>query len=336
VSALAAKSGYPVLAEPTSQLRLGEHDRDLVVWPYDAIARLRPPGLEPQIVLRFGDMPTSKALRQWLASLTDLRQVVVDPAFGWNEPSGRAETIVRTEAAPGAAALAGRLSGDVGDWGRAWIDAGRVAGEAIASELSSIDEPTEPGVHAALSRLYRDGELVYTASSMPIRDQEAFVPSEPTRVRFLCNRGANGIDGLISSAAGAAAAAGRPTWAIVGDLGLHHDANGLAPLRGLSGPVRVVVINNGGGGIFEFLPQAEQIERDEFEALLGTPLGIEPAKIAAAHGLPHVLVDDLEQLGEAAGRTGLIEVRVDRRRNVEIHRRIADRVADALGAPRGA
>ena len=97
VAALAERAGYPILAEPTSQLRLGGHDRELVVWPYDAIARLRPPALEPELVIRFGDMPTSKALRQWLASLGGLRQVVVDPAFGWNEPSNRAETIVRAE-----------------------------------------------------------------------------------------------------------------------------------------------------------------------------------------------------------------------------------------------
>ncbi len=336
VAALAAATGYPILAEPTSQLRLGEHDRQLVVWPYEWIARLRPRELEPELTLRFGDMPTSKALRLWLASLPDLRQVVIDPTFGWNEPSGRAETIVRADAPSTAAALARRLHGGTADWGRRWIDAARRAAEAIEAELSSIDEPTEPGVQAMLSSLYRDGELVYTASSMPIRDQEAFVRSGPARVRFLCNRGANGIDGLISSGVGAAAASGSPTWILVGDLGLHHDVNGLASLRALPGPVRVVVLNNDGGGIFEFLPQADQIERSEFEALLGTPLGVEPGRIAATYGLPHSLVEDLDRLGTAAEQTGLIEIPIDRRRNVEVHQRIADRVAESLAAARGA
>jgi 2-succinyl-5-enolpyruvyl-6-hydroxy-3-cyclohexene-1-carboxylate synthase len=335
VAELAVRSGYPILAEPTSQVRLGEHDRSHVVWPYDWIARSQPRDLEPELVIRFGDMPTSKALRVWLASLPGLRQVVVDPAFGWNEPSGKAETIVRAAAAPVAAALAVRLSGAAEDWGRAWAAAARLAAEAIDSELESIDEPTEPGVQGALARLYGDGDLVYTASSMPIRDQEGFLPAGSAQVRFLCNRGANGIDGLISSAAGAAST-GCPVWAIVGDLGLHHDGNGLAPLRDLPGPVRIVVLNNGGGGIFEFLPQADQLEHEEFEALLGTPVGIEPARVAAAHGLSHALIEDLEQLREAADHTGVIEVPVDRRRNVELHRRIADRVAQGLGAPRGA
>ncbi len=171
---------------------------------------------------------------------------------------------------------------------------------------------------------------------MPIRDQESFARPGPARVRFLCNRGANGIDGLISSGVGAAAASGCPSWIIVGDLGLHHDANGLAGVQHVPGPVRVVVINNDGGGIFEFLPQSEQIERSEFEALLGTPREIDPARIAAAHGLRHTLVDDLDRLGAAAGQTGVIEIRTDRRRNVHVHQRIADRVAAALAAARGA
>jgi 2-succinyl-5-enolpyruvyl-6-hydroxy-3-cyclohexene-1-carboxylate synthase len=336
VATLAAAAGYPILAEPTSQVRLGEHDRGLVVWPYDWIARLRPAELEPEVVIRFGDMPTSKPLRLWLASLRDLRQVVVDPGFGWNEPTGTAETIVRADSSSLAGALADRLGGGDPGWRDGWLAAGRRAGEAIDSELASIREPTEPGAHAALSRLYGDGDLVYTASSMPIRDQEGFVPSGPARVRFLCNRGVNGIDGLISSGLGAAAASGRPTWIVTGDLGLFHDMNGLAAMRDVAGPVRIVVLNNNGGGIFEFLPQADQIERDDFEALLGTPLGIEPARVAATHGVSYSRVDDLGGLEEAVRHTGMIEIPVDRRRNVELHARIAARVAEALGVARGA
>ena len=126
------------------------------------------------------------------------------------------------------------------------------------------------------------------------------MPSAATQVRFLCNRGANGIDGLISSGIGAGVATGRPTWIVTGDLGLHHDMNGLAALRQASAPVRIVVLNNDGGGIFEFLPQAEQLDRDEFEALLGTPLGLDPARIAAVHNLPHTRVERLDRLAEAA------------------------------------
>ena len=128
-------------------------------------------------------------------------------------------------------------------------------------------------------------------------------------------------------------ATGRPTWIVTGDLGLYHDMNGLAAIREARGPVRIVVLNNDGGGIFELLPQAGQIDRDEFEALLGTPLGLEPARVAALYDLPHVLVSDLAELGDAAELDlAIIEVPVDRRRNVEVHRRISDRVTEALSA----
>jgi 2-succinyl-5-enolpyruvyl-6-hydroxy-3-cyclohexene-1-carboxylate synthase len=335
VAELARRAGYPILAEPTSQLRLGAHHRDLVVWTYDAIARYRPAALDPDLVVRFGVMPTSKSLRLWLASLPGLRQVVVDPPGEWNEPSRQAETIVRADARSVAAGLATRLEADGrrDGWADAWTSADAEVAAAIEEALSGLGEPTEPGAHAALGRLYGDGDLVYTASSMPIRDSEAFVVAGGATVRFLGNRGANGIDGLISSGIGAAAASGRPTWIVTGDLCLYHDMNGLAALRGISAPVRVVVLNNDGGGIFEFLPQAGQVEREEFEAILGTPLGIDPAKVAELHGLRHVLVDDLAGLAAAAeGGTAIIEIPVDRRRNVEVHQRIAERAAEALSA----
>ena len=332
IASLAANTGYPVLAEPTSQVRLGSHDRELVVWPYDSIARLRPDRLAPELIVRFGEMPTSKPLRQWLASLDDLYEVAVDPLYGWNDPNRRASALVRSAPTPTAEALSARLGRrDNAGWVEAWIDAAGAAAAAIEASLAELDGPTEPGVHAALGSLYADGELVYTASSMPIRDQEAFVVAGPARVRFLCNRGANGIDGLVSSAIGAAAASGRPAWIVLGDLCLYHDMNGLSALRDASSPVRIVVIDNGGGGIFEFLPQAELIERDEFEALFATPSGVSVERIAALHGLAHVRIDDLDQLRDLPRERAVIaEVPVDRRDNVAVHRRIADAVAAAV------
>jgi 2-succinyl-5-enolpyruvyl-6-hydroxy-3-cyclohexene-1-carboxylate synthase len=332
ISALAANAGYPILAEPISQLRLGAHDRELVVWPYDAIARSRPASLEPELVIRFGDMPTSKPLRQWLASLDGLREIVVDPLHGWNDPNRSASVLLRAAPAPTADALSARLGRrDNAVWTQGWKRAATAAAEAIEATLAQLDLPSEPGVHAALARLYADGDLVYTASSMPIRDQEAFVPSGPARVLFLCNRGANGIDGLVSSGIGAATATGQPTWIVLGDLCLYHDMNGLSALRDATAPVRIVAIENRGGGIFEFLPQAELIEREEFEALFAAPSGVSIQRIAALHGIEHVLIDDLDQLGDLARHTRVIaEVQVDRRENVAVHRRIAEAVGAAL------
>jgi 2-succinyl-5-enolpyruvyl-6-hydroxy-3-cyclohexene-1-carboxylate synthase len=337
VAALARASGYPVLAEPTSQLRLGPHDREAVVWAYEPIARARPERLAADLVIRFGDMPTCKPLRQWIDALPGLRQIVVDSLFAWNEPSRRAETIVRAEPKALAGEVANRLGNAGGEWQRDWLEAAGEVAAAVGEELAALDGPTEPGAHAALGRLYRDGDVVYTASSMPIRDQEAFLASSAADVRFLCNRGANGIDGLVSSGIGAAAASGRPTWILTGDLGLFHDMNGLAAARAASAPLRVVVLNNDGGGIFEFLPQAGQIERAEFEALFGTPLGLDVAKIAAVHGLRHERIASLAELAAATAPVdhALIEIPVDRRANVELHRRLGDVAAAALANRRG-
>ncbi len=326
IAALAATAGLPILAEPTSQLRFGAHDRSLVIGAYEAIARARPRALEPDLVLRFGELPTCKPLRQWLADLPEAAQLVVDPSHGWNEPTRIAGAIARAEPAALAAALAESLdqpSTETG-WADSWTAAARAAESAIAELLDQLDQVSEPGLQRALGSAYADGELVYTASSMPIRDQEAFLPTGGAEVLFLANRGANGIDGLISSGIGAAAASGRPAWILTGDLGLFHDMNALAALRHAEVPVRIVVINNGGGGIFEFLPQAGLLERTEFEALLGTPLGLEPERVAALYGLEYVRLESLAALGAGTGDTALIELRADREWNRDLHRRLEE------------
>jgi 2-succinyl-5-enolpyruvyl-6-hydroxy-3-cyclohexene-1-carboxylate synthase len=333
VAALARAAGYPILAEPTSQLRLGPHDRDLVVARYDPVARAAPAALDPGLIVRIGDMPTSKPLRQWLGGLDGLRQVVVDPGYGFNDPSLRAESIVRADPAALAGGLASRIAATrtQPSWLDAWRETEASVAAALEAELESLGAATEPGVHAALGSAYSDGDLVYTASSMPIRDQEAFLAPGPADVTFLCNRGANGIDGLVSSGIGGAVASGRATTIVLGDLALVHDLGGLLGLRHASSPVRIVVIDNGGGGIFHFLPQAEVLDADEFEALLGTPSGVEPWQAASMFGLEHRPVGDLSELGDAldAG-TGLITVKVDRRANVQVHERLRDAAHEAL------
>jgi 2-succinyl-5-enolpyruvyl-6-hydroxy-3-cyclohexene-1-carboxylate synthase len=339
---LARATGYPILAEPTSQVRLGGHDRTNLVWTYDAIARTRPAALDPELVLRFGDMPTSKALRQWLASLDGCAQLVVDPHGDWNEPTRKAGLVLRTDPARLASALAGELgSGDRGGaWLASWKRAADAAEREIAAELAGLDELTEPSLQALLGDAYAEGDLVYTASSMPVRDQESFLPAGAADVRFLSNRGANGIDGVVSSGVGAAIATARPTWIVLGDLALHHDSNGLAALRHCEAPVRLIVLNNDGGGIFEFLPQADQVERAEFEAIFGTPLGLDLAKLAELHGIEHRVIarpTDVRDLPR--GRHLIAEANVDRRANVAVHRALWESAAQAikiaLDAPTG-
>jgi 2-succinyl-5-enolpyruvyl-6-hydroxy-3-cyclohexene-1-carboxylate synthase len=168
---------------------------------------------------------------------------------------------------------------------------------------------------------------------MPIRDQETFLAPGDADALFLCNRGANGIDGLISSGIGAADASGRATTIVTGDLGLLHDIGGLAALRDILTPVRIVVIDNGGGGIFHFLPQQDALGGEEFEALLGTPRGVSVARAAALFNHRYTHLENLADLPEAlAAGTGLIEVRTDRATNVVAHRRVTERVLAAVAA----
>lgn len=329
---LARVSGFPILAEPTSQLRRGPHERSHVVAAYDLLLRDErfARSVVPDLVLRFGEMPTSKPLRAWLAA-SEASEIAIDPYGGWNEPTNRAAAILRADPTELASGWAARLEKEPRGEPSAWLDAERAAQGALDEALAGDGPISEPALHRALGAAHRDGDLVYTASSMPIRDQEAFLPAGEGDAIFLSNRGANGIDGLVSSGIGAAHASGRPTTIVTGDLGLLHDIGGLAALREVSTPVRVVVIDNGGGGIFHFLPQQSLLDAGEFEALLGTPRGVDAAKAAALFGLPHRRLDSLADLPEAleAG-SGLIEVETDRDTNVETHRRLAERVAAAI------
>jgi 2-succinyl-5-enolpyruvyl-6-hydroxy-3-cyclohexene-1-carboxylate synthase len=332
---LARVSGFPILADPTSQLRCGPHDRSHVVAAYDLLLRDEhfARSVVPELVLRFGEMPTSKPLRAWISE-SGADEIVIDPYGDWNEPTDRAAAILRadpTELASGWAARLEGLEGRERPLPDRWLEAERAAQRALDAALGDENAITEPALHRALGAAHCDGDLVYTSSSMPIRDQETFVAPSTTNALFLSNRGANGIDGLISSGIGAARASGRPTTIVTGDLGLLHDLGGLAALREVSTPVRIVVIDNAGGGIFHFLPQEAAMPEEEFEALLGTPRGIDAGKAAALFDLPHRRLESLADLPEdlAAG-TGLIEIRTDRRTNVEAHRELTRRVQDAL------
>jgi 2-succinyl-5-enolpyruvyl-6-hydroxy-3-cyclohexene-1-carboxylate synthase len=332
---LARVSGFPILADPTSQVRCGPHDRSHVVAAYDLLLREEhfARSVVPDLVLRFGEMPTSKPLRAWIVD-SGADQIVIDPYGGWNEPTNQAAALLRADPTELASGWAARLEGLEGRERPAperWIEAEAAAQAALDEALSA--EISEPALHRVLGQAHSDGDLVYTSSSMPIRDQEAFLPASSTDVSFLSNRGANGIDGLISSGIGAAHASGRPTTVITGDLGFLHDIGGLAALRDVSTPVRIVVIDNDGGGIFHFLPQESALDSDEFEGLLGTPRGVDVAKAAALFDLPYRRLDSLADLPDAlAAGTGLIEIKTDRRMNVEAHRRLATRVADALSS----
>jgi 2-succinyl-5-enolpyruvyl-6-hydroxy-3-cyclohexene-1-carboxylate synthase len=330
VVALAEACGFPVLAEPTSQLRAGVHDLGPVVAQYDSIFRALPERLEPELVIRVGDMVTSKAVRTWLAASRDTRQLVVDPDGAWNEPTSTAELIARVDPATLFGSFAEQLQ-EAADrsWLEAWLEADRTASNEIDAFLDELgSELAEPRAHRRLGALLPAAATVYVGSSMPVRDLESFLPAIDRPLRFLANRGANGIDGLVSSGFGATAVAPGRTFVVTGDLGLYHDMNGLLAFRRLGLEPTIVVMNNGGGGIFDFLPIAGH--RDGYEELFGTPTDLDLERAAALYDLPFTRVATHDEIDDALSAPGLVEVPLDRARNVEVHRQVFERVSAAL------
>jgi 2-succinyl-5-enolpyruvyl-6-hydroxy-3-cyclohexene-1-carboxylate synthase len=327
---LAAALGWPLLAEPTSGVRCGSHDRSHVVAHYDVLLRSErfQEGHRADIVLRVGDTPTSKPLRAWLA---DTRQIVIDPDSTWHEPTRRAERIVATAPDATCELLAAALEESQPPLPADWVDSWRTADALVQEALAEVPDPFEPKAYVALAGSLPDGAVVWVASSMPIRDVESFFPQGPTELRFLANRGANGIDGTVSAATGAALANGGRAFLLTGELALLHDMGGLLTAARLGAELTIVCVNNGGGGIFDFLPVAEHAAPELYGEHIATPSGVDVERIAALAGLPYTLAETPDEIGAAAFMPGLIEVRTDREANVKLHRGLFKAVDAQLG-----
>jgi 2-succinyl-5-enolpyruvyl-6-hydroxy-3-cyclohexene-1-carboxylate synthase len=306
--------GAPLLADPLSGARRGE----AAIAYYDAL--LRDPSFvtaqRPDTVIRVGDLPTSKPLRQWLAGL-DARQVVFDPESAWQDPAAVVTEVL--DADPVAWALGvGSRPARASVWLDSWRATDTAAAAAIAEALG--DEISEPTIARALAEL--PGEVtVFTASSMPVRDVETFWPVLDAPPRVLAHRGANGIDGTLAAAFGAAAT-GERVVVHLGDVALAHDLGALLSARRLGLALTIVLVDNAGGGIFDFLPVATQT--DAFEEHVATPTGLDAERVAALFGLAYEPVSDLAAIREAPGT--LLHVRTDRAENVALHRRVWDAV----------
>jgi 2-succinyl-5-enolpyruvyl-6-hydroxy-3-cyclohexene-1-carboxylate synthase len=321
----ARRAGWPVLADPLSGLRCGPPDRGNVIAHYDLLLRVESfaDAHRPDVVIRVGDTPTSKPLRAWLAGA---EQIVLDPDRAWHEPTREAGTII-----PAGPEVLAALADDVMPAEAGWLEAWQRADRLVLPELAATPDPFEPKVWAAAADAAPDGATLWVASSMPIRDVEAFLPSMAKDLRLLSNRGANGIDGTVSSALGAAIATGAPTFLLTGDLALLHDIGGLIAGRRLPAELTIVCANNGGGGIFDHLPVAASADAAAYEEHIVTPSAVELEHVAALADMAYTRAESLDELAEAVRRgPGLIEVPTDRARNVELHRDLRARVAAAL------
>ncbi len=286
---------------------------------------------EPEIIIRVGQIPTSRPIWSWIQR-TGAEQITLDDA-GWRDPLDTATTAYRADPAVTFADLSGRVAPNPESWLPTWRTADHAVGLAVDRALETEPFPNEPAIARAVWDSTPAGATIYAASSMPIRDLDSFSGSARGEITTLSNRGANGIDGLLSAAAGAAASDGRCVVVLAGDLSVLHDATALGVIARLDLPVTIVAVNNDGGGIFHFLPQADRLEPDRFEMLFGTPHGHSLARIAEAFGVPAREVTDNQDLRTTITKTegpSLIEIHTDRSANAEVHERLRDAARQAL------
>ncbi|MEX2528172.1 MAG: 2-succinyl-5-enolpyruvyl-6-hydroxy-3-cyclohexene-1-carboxylic-acid synthase [Gemmatimonadota bacterium] len=356
IQAFSRDWGIPLLADPLSGARYGSSGwkagESLVLGGYDLF--LRDPVFRtrrrPDFILRLGATPTSVSLSTFLEEAVGVPQVVVDGGGRWKD-----HLAVATEyfpAHPGALleALGSPPEGwkVADDWREAWLAAETAVARTVAAvEAENRHEVRHEGaVLAAVARATPPEELLFVSNSMPVRDLDGLVLPRREGLMVLGNRGASGIDGILSTALGAGAGAARRVTVVVGDLALIHDMNGLLALPGLpsDSPARrviLVVVNNQGGGIFQMLPVREY--EPAFTRYFATPQAVEPARIAALHGLEYMCVGaepdghgNLETVLQAARlHEGpvLVEVRTHREENRVAHGEMVRTVIQALALP---
>lgn len=331
---LAQTLSWPVLADPRSGARVPSK---FVVAAADSILRDEDIAkkLQPQVVLRFGTLPASKVVNSWLAS-SGAKQIVITTTPTLADPDQLCALHIVGEIDELCAELASDRTNEQNkrddfSWLDLWDSAESSAQKSINAALA--DEPglSEPGVARALYGLLPEASNLVVSSSMPIRDVEWFAAPR-TGLRVHANRGANGIDGVVSTAVGIALATRQPTTLLIGDIALLHDVNGLINLVSREIDLRIVVIDNNGGGIFSFLPQAQNLESTKFEKIFGTPHGVNLKMVAQAHQINTHEVANMSDFAEVLSQRGpwLARVVTDRQENVKVHERINQMVASNL------
>ena len=318
VRVLSDATGWPILSDPRNRRAHAN-----AVSTFDGL--LRYAGFadrhRPDVVVRFGPGPASRILGEWLQG-SGARQVQVRWGDTWLDPRLDVGIMVRADPGPLCEALVGRLPKADASWTESW----RRAETAAQRAIDAVMPPgSEPEVARRLLRILPRPSNLVVASSMPIRDIEWY--TEPTDgIAIHANRGANGIDGTISTAIGVALAQPEvPTTLLIGDVAFLHDQTALVGLMARDLDLTIVVVDNDGGAIFSFLPQRGALPDDRYEQLFGTPHGTDIPALAAAYGLPLASLEDCAR----PGGTRLVHIRSDRATNVVVHAALNQAIAAA-------
>lgn len=329
---LAEKLSFPILADPLSQLRSGEHDHSQIVDSYDNFLRneVTKQYLKPDIILRFGAMPVSKALSIFLKENHTAKHFVVDGGSGWRDPSALASNMIFCDEAIFCKSIISLLSESLENkMLEKWKAINEVAKEQMlmVRDLTDMDEGK---LFALLVDILPQNSTLFVGNSMPIRDLDSFFYSNQKSIRVMANRGANGIDGIISSALGAAVYSEK-MYLVLGDLTFYHDLNGLLASKLLDIDLTIIIINNNGGGIFSFLPQANHPKN--FELLFGTPLDLDFEHVVKMYNGSFMKTENWDDFLSAFSTTkkesGLkvLEVPTNREKNVVQHRKLWNSVS---------
>ena len=333
---LAAATGFPLLADPLSGARFGPGPGALVLGRYDLFLRdpeLRS-ALRPRVILRVGASPTSAALRRFLEERRESRQIVVDAGRRWKDHLALADDYLPADPTHVLETLSATLPRAISaGWRGRWERLERRTAE-IVSRMLAPPALSEPGVLREVARAVPEGGTLFVSSSMPVRELDAFGEPREEALHVAANRGASGIDGIVSTALGMAAGGRRPVAAVLGDIAFHHDTNGLLAARRHGLEVLFVVIHNDGGGIFHHLPI--RAHEPEFTSFFATPHGLDFRHAAALHSLPFRTVSESGELDAAirdrfaSGGSAILEVRTDREEAVRVRRAIMEAVREGL------
>jgi len=322
IARLGAALRVPILADPLSNLRSGTHGKGNIISHYDTC--LRQPAFrraaEPAWVLRFGALPVSKELAVFLVGLGSSRQILVDPSGRWPDPLHRTTDLVQADPEDVATSLAEAVTGVSDDrYLAVWTKR-----EATVREILVDVAPEEARIVETLREQLPAGSRLFCGNSLPIRQLDWFFEHRDPPLRILCNRGASGIDGNVATLLGIGSTGEGALVGLLGDLTLVHDIGALAEAGGC--PAVVVVLDNGGGAIFDHLPQHRL---EEHEALFTTPRPVNLEAAAKAFGLGYwravpaeFTVQFAAALAEAARsqRLQIMQLVLDRGTSLERHR----------------
>lgn len=324
---LGSKLGYPVLCDPLSNGRTVINDKAVVIDTYDTFLRFgeNVDKLDSEVIVRFGAMPVSKTFTQYVQKQQNCELIIIDEGDLWRDPTLKATQMISCNDTEFCHAILNHYE-HIDNVDDAWLLKWQTLNEKTKTGLQKaelFEELFEGKIVQLLSKNLPENSTLFVSNSMPIRDVDTFLHLQNKKVKIACNRGVNGIDGTIATALGMAAA-GENITLLIGDLSFYHDLNSLVLSKLHQLPIKIVLVNNDGGGIFSFLPQSK--EEKHFETLFGTPVGLDFQHATVLFGGVHSAVTNWFEFEDALSlkndKLHVIEIQTNRKENYELHQKV--------------